>query len=160
MPWDGSPGGGFTEAGVQPWLPLGDTAASNVAGQQADRGSVLWLCRDLLSLRRAEFGGRIAGYQAVPAPDGQWVYRVGGLTVAANLTDQPAACPVIPGAGLAGEVLLSSAGKAAAGGTGDAAAPGAGTAAPGAGTAAAGAGRTLGPWEGIIVRQAGGTGSS
>jgi alpha-glucosidase len=161
MRWDGSPSGGFTADGVRPWLPLGGAAAASVASQRADRGSVLWLCRDLLSLRRAESGGQIASYQAVPAPDGQWVYRVGGLLVAANLTDQPAAC-----AEPLGEVLLSSAGTGAAAGT--AAGTGAGTgtgaavgAARGAGTgsaAAAGPGRALGPWEGIVARQPGGTG--
>jgi alpha-glucosidase len=143
MRWDGSPSGGFTAPGVRPWLPLGGAgtsrATANVAAQQVDRGSVLWLCRDLLSLRRAEFGGQIASYQAVPAADGQWVYRVGGLTVAANLTDEPAAC-----AEPLGEVLLSSAGPGQGAGT----------------VAAAGPGRVLRPFEGIIARSAGGTGSS
>ena len=140
MRWDGSPSGGFTADGVRPWLPPGGTAAGDVASQRADRGSVLWLCRDLLSLRRAEFGGQIASYQAVPSPDGQWAYRVGGLLVAANLADQPAAC-----AEPLGEVLLSSAG------------PGSGA---GTGSGAAGPGRSLGPWEGIVARQPGGTGRS
>ncbi len=153
MRWDGSPSGGFTADGVRPWLPLGDTAARDVASQQADRGSVLWLCRDLLSLRRAEFGGQIASYQAVPSPDGQWVYRVGGLLVAANLTDRPAAC-----AEPLGEVLLSSAGPAAAPDKGTGVAPGPARGAGPGSAGAAGPGRTLGPWEGIVARQPGGTG--
>ena len=108
-----------------------------MAGQQADRGSVLWLCRDLIRARRAGFGGQSARYRALPAPEGQWAYRVGGLTVMANFTDEPAVC-----AEPAGEVLLSSlrAGP-------DPAAP-------------AGPQATLRPWEGIIARQPDGAGRS
>src|SRR6185436_575224 len=46
MPWSDEPGGGFTEPGAEPWLPLGDTAAHNVAGQRDDRDSTLYLTRD------------------------------------------------------------------------------------------------------------------
>ena len=70
MQWDASPGGGFTAERVTPWLPLGDTAAVNVAGQREDPGSVLRFCRDLISLRHAESGGQIGSYQALPAPPG------------------------------------------------------------------------------------------
>ena len=121
MPWDASPSGGFTAAGVTPWLPLGDHAVRNVAAQRDDPGSVLELCRGLLALRRAEFGGRIAAYEliAAAAAEGLWAYRAGGLVVAANLAGQPAALP-----GPAGEVLLTTggeepaAGPASAGGAG------------------------------------------
>ena len=51
-------------------------------------GSMLRLCRDLLALRRAEFGGRIASYEQLPAPPGVWAYRRGPLLVAANFTDE------------------------------------------------------------------------
>jgi alpha-glucosidase len=127
MPWDASRSGGFTADGVTPWLPLGDTAACNVAGQRRDPGSVLQFCRRLLALRRAELGGGIAPYEIVPAAPGQWAYRVGGLIVAANLSDHPAAlpCPV-------GDVLL-------------------GTAA-GEPAAERGADQVLGPWQGIVAR--------
>ena len=134
--WDDSPAGGFTAPDVTPWLPVSEDGAASVAGQQADRGSVLWLCRDLISLRRATFGGQVARYQALPAPEGQWAYRAGGLTVMANFTDEPAACPEP-----VGEVLLSSLGARP-------------------GLAAAGPQATLGPWEGIIVRQPDGAGRS
>ena len=97
---------------------------------------MLWLCRDLISLRRATFGGQVARYQALPAPEGQWAYRACGLTVMANFTDEPAACPEP-----VGEVLLSSLGARP-------------------GLAAAGPQATLGPWEGIIVRQPDGAGRS
>jgi glycosidase len=56
MQWDASPSAGFTAEGVTPWLPYGDNAARNVAAQRGDPASVLQLCRDLIALRRAEFG--------------------------------------------------------------------------------------------------------
>ncbi len=103
MPWDGSPGGGFSGPDVAPWLPIGEHAAVNVAAQRDDPGSVLSLCRRLLALRRAELGGGVAPYEPLPGPDGEWSYRVGSLVVAANFTDQPAARPA-----KAGEILLST----------------------------------------------------
>jgi alpha-glucosidase len=122
MQWDGSPSAGFTADGVTPWLPCGDAAARNVAGQRRDPASVLRFCRALLALRRAELAGTVGRYEALPAPEGQWAYRTGGLTVLANFSGRPAALPC-----RAGEVLLSTAGRSSAG-------------AP------------LGPWEGIIAR--------
>ncbi len=104
MQWDGSPSAGFTADGVTPWLPCGDAAARNVAGQRRDPRSVLRFCRALLDLRRAEFAGTVARYEMLPAPEGQWAYRVGGLTVVANFSGWPAALPCP-----AGEVLLSTA---------------------------------------------------
>ena len=132
MPWDGSPGGGFTSPGVTPWLPMADHPVRTVAAQRDDPGSTLAprstmsLCRRLLALRRAELGGGIAEFENLPAPAGQWAYRVGSLVVAANFTDAPAAGPAE-----AGEVLLTTAQA------GSAAAPG-----------------ILGPWEGVITRLA------
>jgi alpha-glucosidase len=127
MQWDASRTGGFTAPGVTPWLPLGDAAACNVADQRRDPDSVLGFCRSLLALRRAELGGGVAPYEIVPAAEGHWAYRVGGLLIAANLTDQPAVVPCP-----AGEVLLST----AAGELG----------------AELAAERVLGPWQGIIAR--------
>ncbi|HEX3492294.1 MAG TPA: alpha-amylase family glycosyl hydrolase [Streptosporangiaceae bacterium] len=102
MQWDASASGGFTTA-ARPWLPVGDTAARNVAAQRDDQGSILWLCRELLALRRAELGGEIAEYEELGAEDGLWVYRVGSLTVLANLSGQARTW-----VGECGEVLLSS----------------------------------------------------
>jgi alpha-glucosidase len=101
MPWDGSPGGGFTEPGVTPWLPMADPPTATVAGQRDDAGSILSLCRDLLALRRAELGGGLAAFENLHVDDGQWSYRTGPLVVAANFTDRPAELP-------AGEILLRS----------------------------------------------------
>ena len=50
--WDASPGHGFTQAAVEPWLPFGP-ASPNVAEQRDDPGSTLSLTRELLHLRRA-----------------------------------------------------------------------------------------------------------
>ena len=123
LPWDDSPGGGFTSPGVRPWLPMADHPVRTVAAQRDDPDSTLGLCRRLLALRRAELGGGIAEFENLPAPEGQWAYRVGDLVVAANFTGQPARRPAA-----AGEVLLTT----AAAGT---------TAPPG----------VLGPWEGVIT---------
>jgi len=127
MQWDATASAGFAPDGVIPWLPVGDNAAVNVAGQRDDPGSVLHLCRDLLALRRADSGGQIADYQALPAPPGVWAYRAGGLTVLANFSGQPLALPD-PG----GTVVLSSQGP----------------------VQRAGAGLTLAPWQGVVIRTA------
>jgi alpha-glucosidase len=103
MPWDGEPQGGFTSTGVTPWLPMGDHQAANVADQRADPASTLWLCRRLLAIRHAELPG-IPAYEHLPAPDGQWAYRVGSLVVAANFSDAPA--DIAPAVG---EVLVATA---------------------------------------------------
>ena len=123
MQWDASASAGFTTDGVTPWLPVGDAATSNVAGQRDDPDSVLRFCRSLLALRRAELGGTIAPCEMLAAAEGQWAYRVGGLVVAANLSDEPTAWPAE-----AGEILLATAGEPPP------------------------AGRPLGPWEGVIAR--------
>jgi hypothetical protein len=86
---------------------------------------VLRFCRDLLALRRATLGGRIAGYQALPAPPGLWAYRTGSLTVLANFSDRPVSPP-----GPAGAVVLSTQGPAR----------------PAAGPL------TLAPWQGVVAR--------
>ena len=57
MPWDGLARRRLHRPGVTPWLPLGDPPLGSVADQRDDvAGSALSLCRDLLSLRRAEIG--------------------------------------------------------------------------------------------------------
>ncbi|KKI22621.1 alpha-amylase family glycosyl hydrolase, partial [Sphingomonas sp. Ag1] len=51
MAWDGSPNAGFSTA--EPWLPLHpDWRTRNVAAQEADPASMLWLYRRLLAARR------------------------------------------------------------------------------------------------------------
>jgi alpha-glucosidase len=122
MRWDPSPTGGFTGDQVQPWLPYGDPASGSVAEMQAEPSSILRLCRDLLGLRRREFAGQLASYAQRPAPRGVWAYETGGLLVAANFSDGPAALDAPPG-----PVLLS---------TGEGALDG----------------QVLQPWAGVIAR--------
>jgi alpha-glucosidase len=124
MQWDGSPSAGFTAEGVTPWLPCGDNAHRNVAGQRADPDSTLNLCRDLLALRKAEFHGQVARYEQLPAPPGLWLYRSGRLAVAANFTDQAVTLPEL------GEIVLE---------TGPAA-------------QSVAASTTLAPWQGVVTR--------
>ena len=129
MPWDASPGGGFTGPGVPPWLPTAVHPVSNVADQRADADSTLWLCRRLLALRRTELSGGIdpkTDFEHLPAREGQWAYRVGSLVVAANFSGRPASLPPA-----AGEVLLAT-----------------------SGTETAAQQRKLGPWEGAVTRLA------
>jgi alpha-glucosidase len=87
MHWDGAPSGGFTAAGVRPWLPCGDTSR-NVAAQRGQPGSVLRLCRDLLALRSAEHHGCIASYRQLPTPEDVWAFQAGQLRVTANMSDR------------------------------------------------------------------------
>jgi glycosidase len=126
MPWNGSPGGGFTGPGVTPWLPMADPPVRTVAGQRDDPDSVLSLCRRLLALRRAELGRGLADFENLAAAGGQWAYRTGPLVVAANFTDRPASLPPE-----AGEVLLTTSSEHAP--------------PPG----------VLRPWEGVITRRSG-----
>ena len=89
MQWTAEPGAGFTAAGVEPWLPIGDAAARNVADQRADPGSVLHLVRDLIALRRTSADLTRGTYATLPAPDGAWAWRRGeGLAVALNLSGE------------------------------------------------------------------------
>ena len=106
MPWDASDGAGFTSPRVRPWLPVGDVAACNVAGQSRDPDSALSLCRRLIAMRHAEFGGRAADYKPLPSAEDSWSYRVGGITVLANFSDER-----LPATPPAGDVLLASYGK-------------------------------------------------
>jgi alpha-glucosidase len=87
MPWRDAPGGGFTEPGVQPWLPLGDTDR-NVEEQRADAASMLVLARDLIALRKQTPDLAVGSYATLPAPGGAWVWRRGDRhAVAVNCSD-------------------------------------------------------------------------
>jgi alpha-glucosidase len=108
MRWDASDRAGFTSAEVRPWLPVGDVAGPDVAGpdvarQMQDPDSTLSFCRHLIAMRRAEFGGQVAGYERLSSAEDFWSYLVGEITVLANFSGQrrPAAPP-------AGQLLLAS----------------------------------------------------
>jgi len=82
-------GAGFSEPGVEPWLPYGDYKAYNVADQRHDPDSVLSLTRDLIGLRDAIPELRTGDYRTVPArSDDVWAWRRGErAVVACNLSD-------------------------------------------------------------------------
>ena len=103
MRWDATENAGFTSATVRPWLPVGDMAGSDVADQMRDPDSMLSFCRRLIAWRRAELGGRVAGYELLSSAADSWSYRAGEVTVLANFSGQrrPAAPP-------AGRFLLAS----------------------------------------------------
>jgi alpha-glucosidase len=115
MPWSDEPGGGFTAADVEPWLPFGDLAGCNVAGQRGDGDSALELARALIRLRRDVPELRRGPYESVPAPPGVWAWRRGGVLVAVNLSAVAAALAGVEGSvrlgtvpGRAGEAVRGS----------------------------------------------------
>ncbi len=77
VPWRDAPGGGFTQPGVQPWLPLGDTSSLTVEAQKDDPDSILTLARDLIAFRRRRPGFTLGAYRSVVTPDGVWGWRRG-----------------------------------------------------------------------------------
>ena len=112
MPWDSTPGCGFTAG--NPWLPLGNrNLAHSVAAQRDDPGSMLTLYRRLLDLRRAERALAGGSYRPVPALDGVLAYRRQHadreLLVALNLEAAPGGLR-LPEGFESGRVLLSATG--------------------------------------------------
>ncbi len=104
MPWDASPGGGFTTGA--PWLPLNpDHATRNVAAQHADPGSMLSLHRRLLALRRATPALVRGAIEDVAAEDGvlRYVRTHEGARIAVllNLAASERTVAVVPGTVLA-----------------------------------------------------------
>ena len=98
MQWVDEPGGGFTTAEAEPWLPLGDTAAHNVAAQHDDADSTLHFTRDAIALRRSEADLTRGAYASLPAPDGVWAYRRGdGYVVGLNLSGAEASVEGVDG---------------------------------------------------------------
>jgi len=98
MQWSDESGAGFTEPGVEPWLPFGDVAACNVAAQRADPGSALHLTRDLIAARRELPDLREGAYQSLASSDGMWAWRRGGsVVVAINLGDSEATLSDVDG---------------------------------------------------------------
>ena len=88
MAWHGGPGGGFSEPGVRPWLPMADPAACNVADQEGDPTSVLEFCRHVIATRRASDDLAVGSYRSLPSPEGTWAYQRGSDTqVLLNMSD-------------------------------------------------------------------------
>jgi alpha-glucosidase len=98
MPWTGAPGAGFTEPGVEPWLPFGEIAACNVTDQRADPASVLHLTRDLIALRRELADLRDGAYATFAADGPLWAWRRGESVIAAlNLGPEPSTLDGVTG---------------------------------------------------------------
>jgi len=93
MPWDATPGAGFTTG--EPWLPLGAEAArSNAAAQYDDPASMLSLYRRLIWYRKSSPALLLGSYRPLAsASEGVFAYlREAGperLLVALNFTSQP-----------------------------------------------------------------------
>jgi alpha-glucosidase len=97
MQWSNQPGGGFTGAAVEPWLPFGDLSC-NVADQRHDPDSMLSLCRDVIAVRDAFPDLQAGGFESIDAPDGVFAYRRGERTlVALAIGEQPAVLEGING---------------------------------------------------------------
>lgn len=96
MQWTSARGAGFTRAGVETWLPLGDAAACNVEDQRVDPGSVLWLARDLIALRRERVTSETRT-EWIDAPRSVLAWRRGGATIALNLSDDAAVLESVKG---------------------------------------------------------------
>ena len=112
MPWNDSPGAGFTTG--EPWLPLNrDWATRNVAAQAADAGSMLALYRDLLALRRKHAALALGDVRVLRAGDAVLMYeRTLGderIVVALNLSDEARAVDLPHG-----ETLLTTGGEGGA----------------------------------------------
>jgi alpha-glucosidase len=74
MQWEAGPGAGFTRG--EPWLPIGaDAGLRNVAAQREERRSLLWLYRELISLRRSTPALHRGSFQALEAPEGVFAYE-------------------------------------------------------------------------------------
>jgi len=97
MVWRDDEGAGFTEPGVEPWLPIGDRSR-NVETQRGDPKSILNLTHDLIQLRKHRL--ILSGaYEPVDEPEGVWAFRrEGGALVALNLGDEDAALEDVHGA--------------------------------------------------------------
>ena len=111
MLWDGTANGGFCDAAVRPWLPVGPAAPErNVAAEIGDPGSHLSLYRALLALRRSAPALQEGSYRPLDGlPEDCFAYRRehtggGAVVVALNFSAMPI---VVPGLG-PGTVVAST----------------------------------------------------
>ena len=120
--WDGSPNAGFSTA--EPWLPLHpDWRARNVAAQEADPASMLWLYRRLLAARRASPALSLGSMALHAAPTDVLIYerRHGDerLLVVLNLGSTPRDV-ALPDATRPGRIIVATGTRATFDGTIDA----------------------------------------
>ena len=120
MQWNSSPNAGFSDPGVEPWLPTnGDRSSANVATQESDPESILNLYRDLFELRSSHDAlarGRLDMVPSVPEGTVAWLRSTNEehLFVVANMTDDPTVVPT----GSSAELLLTTDAEARVGGSG------------------------------------------
>jgi alpha-glucosidase len=62
MLWSVGKNGGFTDPGIEPWLPIIDPAQYSVDAQLGSQGTMLELTRSLLRLRRERVSLRLGSY--------------------------------------------------------------------------------------------------
>ena len=101
MCWDASPEAGFTVS-QHPWLPIAPQPRGvEVETQREDRGSLLWLYKDLLALRRAHPALHRGTFRALDAPPDVFAYerRTDGelARVALNFANEPRTVDLGPG---------------------------------------------------------------
>jgi alpha-glucosidase len=72
MQWDASAHAGFSA--IEPWLPLGDFAAVNVAHERSDPGSLFNLYRRLIALRRGSAALCSGSYRTLAVDDATLTY--------------------------------------------------------------------------------------
>jgi alpha-glucosidase len=71
MPWTRQPNAGFTEPGVEPWVPLVDDASDiNVQAQQEDPASMFRFTQSLLLLRKERREMQSGSYLPLDTPEG------------------------------------------------------------------------------------------
>jgi alpha-glucosidase len=110
MQWNARRHAGFSD--VEPWLPVAaDSAAVNVEAEEASRGSLLMLYRELLELRRVHRPLAAGDYQPVAASGDLLAYirrtEEAAFLVALNLGMLPSRLS-LETLGLTGRVLLST----------------------------------------------------
>ncbi len=104
MPWHAGPGAGFTDPGVEPWLPVGHPDGVTVADERDDPDSTLHLVHDLIALRRRRDDLRTGAYRSLEVAAPVWAWRRGErTTVVCNMSDDGARLD-----GLTGTVLLGT----------------------------------------------------
>jgi alpha-glucosidase len=110
MQWDATKFGGFSA--VEPWLPLADNfREENVDNSRNDKGSLYWLYRRLINLRRTYVVLREGAYKPVVASGDLLLFfrelRDDRVLIALNMGSQPIAAS-FDEERLSGSVLVSS----------------------------------------------------
>jgi alpha-glucosidase len=124
MQWDASAFAGFSR--VEPWLPLGDFVAVNVATERADPASLLNLYRRLIALRRKNRALTEGSYRLLAVTDTTLSYmrEAGGEVVMVVLNFAAEAVSVALPAGAGAILLATGNGPAVGRGAGSLALPG------------------------------------